>query len=327
MHIELVHGPRLREPATSFPRGQCIRGNPEHLSGLGLDHAVGFAPSLEKLRYLFHNGRIVSQVKSVRKYDAHGTFVLLAIVWLSGYNPSTVPTGGQKRGPQSNRVGGRVNTKPPTQNFKQERRMDKALVEKLNGKITKIGLRIEGGGSFEVEDGRWKKYGIAPELFLELNLDADPAEEMEKLKGLIVAEIKAFVGAIEKQIPTSAPKKTKTNPVAQPAQQQATAQQQETEYVNAGQPADDTSDADVEYVTYPVSAIEVKFAESGAKFSKVKGGKWMRHGVKCWEEILAKDPVNCDLEAQPVGNVEFPKGLQAVAMVIGGTPKKVVDWA
>lgn len=194
--------------------------------------------------------------------------------------------------------------------------MDKAKVEALNGKITQIGLRLEGGGSYEVVDGQWKKYGIAPEITLALGPDADPAEEMAKLTDILIEEIKDFVAPFEKLIaekPVAPP-----TPVARPAQQQAPKQ-------HAGML--ENPDEEGEYVTFPVQSIEVAFAESGTKFSKVKGGKWVRHGVKCWEEVLALDPVNVDLSKLEAGAISFPSGLQAVAWVVGGTPKKVTGWA
>lgn len=191
--------------------------------------------------------------------------------------------------------------------------MNKEAVASLNGKVTKIGLRMEGGGSYEVVDGQWKKYGLAPEMELTLGPDADPAEEMAKLRAILIDEIKDFVAPFEKLIAEKP-----VAPVARPAQQPAPAQ-------HAGML--ENADDEGEYVRFPVQEIVVAFAESGTKFSKVKGGKWMRHGVKCWEEVLALPPVNVDLANHPAGTIEFPAGLHAMALVINGTPKKIVGWA
>jgi len=48
----------------------------------------------------------------------------------------------------------------------------KSTVEKLEGKVTKITLRLEGGLTVE-QDGKWKKYAIAPEMTVSVGSEDD----------------------------------------------------------------------------------------------------------------------------------------------------------
>ena len=69
-------------------------------------------------------------------------------------------------------------------------------LEKLDGHATKVGLRLEGGVTVEV-DGKWKKYGIAPEMWLALNPEQDPVEAMEVLQATLQAFLANYLKPIE----------------------------------------------------------------------------------------------------------------------------------
>ena len=84
---------------------------------------------------------------------------------------------------------------------------------------------------------------------------------------------------------------------------------------------------DAETETFKVDRITVEYSKSGNKYAKVKGGKWTKYGVVAWKEVLALPPLEWDIEVLDAKDYGVPAGLEAVVLMEGETPKKVIDWA
>ena len=72
----------------------------------------------------------------------------------------------------------------------------KETLENLDGETTKVGLRMEGGLTVEI-DGKWKKYGIAPEMWQSVNPGQDAVEVLDVLQALLQAVIANYLKPIE----------------------------------------------------------------------------------------------------------------------------------
>ena len=172
-------------------------------------------------------------------------------------------------------------------------------------KVTEIHIRM----SRKISDDNYGSFGVEGEIILELE-DKDDKDEMwaygaSWLSAKLAGTHKSH-GTISSQpvlqtpddAPKQAPKPVKTGPT----------------------PA---SDEDV----FDVESIVIEMMPDGVtRTAKAKGGKWTKYGVKVWDEVLALPPLEWDLQQLDVGEYGPPEGLQAVAMMQDGKPRKVTAW-
>ena len=87
-------------------------------------------------------------------------------------------------------------------------------------------------------------------------------------------------------------------------------------------PTAPTEDEDV----FTAETITVEYTPGGDKRAKIKGGKWKKYGVMCWKEVLALPPLEWDLDTLGAADYPVPAGVQAIALLVDGKPKKIVGW-
>jgi len=188
----------------------------------------------------------------------------------------------------------------------------KGTVEKLEGKVTKITLRLEGGLTVE-QDGKWKKYAIAPEMTVSVGSEDDFEEQAAALEAHLSAWIGKYLKPIEEHY--TAPS------VAQHAQQstpKATPQPQQSGLL------DSTSK------TFVVETLSVSIT-GGKRYMKAKGGHFKMYGVNVWEEVAAMPPLEWDLATLDGADYAAPEGLTAIYVektLDSGkvVPDKVTGW-
>lgn len=167
--------------------------------------------------------------------------------------------------------------------------------------------------SRKISDDNYGSFGVHAAITLEV----DEGEDKDVLYAASASWLSAKVAGTHKAHGTES---------SQPGVAQHTQQSVDKATptpVKKGAAPTPTSDEEV----FDVDTIVIEYMPDGVtKSAKAKGGKWKKYGVKVWEEVLAKPPLEWDLEATDAGEYPVPKGLQAIVMMADGKPKKVTAW-
>ncbi len=175
-------------------------------------------------------------------------------------------------------------------------------VAKLGGVFKEITVNVER----KKTDGNYGSYGVSMGATINVPANENPEELARALDAYLTAEV-SFSMQTKKDAMVVEEPVAKSAPVAQEVRT----------------PIGDDGE---EYDIFDVTSIVVEYSPGGEKRAKAKGGKWAKFGVMVWHEVLALPPLEWDLTELDAVEVPAPVGLKAKALMVGGKPKKVVEW-
>ena len=199
--------------------------------------------------------------------------------------------------------------------------MDKNTVEKLGGTITEFSILV----SRKVTDGNYGSFEVSMSETVSVGTDEDALElERSYYKDLKEKVFRAVAAADMQKVMTKVVERAMQDEVHQAITEAADeAGGVEPERV-------EIDDAGNEYKTFAVESIEVLHSKKGAKYARAHGPQLPKRGVAVWAGVLAKEPLEWDIDELSVQVYGAPKGLQAKVLMgeFKGKPQpdQVKEW-